>query len=418
MYYYQIATYLVVLSALFGFINARWLRLPNTIGLMAIALIFTLLLQVVGFYDDTLVGKELDLLRGINFETLLLDIMLSFLLFAGAMHTDLTQLKSLRKPILAFASVGVLISTVLIGICTYFVLGALGLATPLLHCLLFGALISPTDPIAVLGLMRSAKAPQKLEIKIVGESLFNDGVGVVVFVTLLAIITGDTTDTSLLTVGQFFIREVVGGICLGVAAGWICAKVMQQIDSLETEVMLTIALVMGGTGLAAMMEVSAPLAMVMAGLVFGDAHFKRQPASGESEHYLEVFWRLIDEILNTLLFVLIGLEVLLLTFESRFIYAGLIMIPLLWLCRYLSLALPIALYSRQHNFVPKTNLIMTWAGLRGGISIALVLSLPESATRELFLIVTYIVVVASILFQGLTLAPLIRHLIPEDINHD
>ena len=410
MNYYQIATYLVVLSALFGFINARWLKLPNTIGLMVVTLGFTLALQVVGIFDDTLISEELALVQSINFETIVLDIMLSFLLFAGAMHTDLSQLRSLKKPIIAFASIGVLISTGLVGVSTYLVLQAFDLSVPLLHCLLFGALISPTDPIAVLGLMRSAKAPKNLEIKIVGESLFNDGVGVVVFVTLLSFSGHTGAEASFLGIAELFVREVLGGIGLGVVLGWICFRAMRAIDSLETEIMLTIALVMGGTALSVQLAVSVPLTMVIAGLIVGDEHFRRQALTASSEEYLEKFWQVIDELLNTLLFVLIGLEVLLLSFEGRYIYAGLIIIPVLWVCRYLSLALPIAVYSKNHDFVPKTNLIMTWAGLRGGISIALVLSLPEALSRDLLLIITYMVVVASILLQGLTLGPMIRRL--------
>jgi len=410
MDYYQAATYLVVLSAAFGFINARWLKLPNTIGLMAITLVFTLILLAIGQFDDRLLQQELALVHSINFETVLLDIMLSFLLFAGSMNADLTQLKSLRRPIIAFASVGVLISTALVGLSSYYLFASFGLSVPLLQCLLFGALISPTDPVAVLGLVRKADAPKKLEVKIVGESLFNDGVGVVVFVTLLGLSSHQLGDTPVLAVAELFIREVIGGLLLGALLGGLCFHAMRNIDSLETEVMLSIAVVMGGTALAGALEVSAPLAMVVAGLLVGDEYFKEKALSGNSVAYLEKFWHVIDELLNTLLFVLIGLEVLQLSFDSRYIYLGLIVIPLLWLCRYLSLSIPIAIYAKPHEFVPKTNLMMTWAGLRGGVSIALVLSLPENLSRDLLLIITYMVVVTSILLQGLTVAPLIRKL--------
>ncbi len=410
MDYYQAATYLVVLSAVFGFINARWLKLPNTIGLMAITLCFTLLLMLIGQFDDRLIRQELSLIRSINFETILLDVMLSFLLFAGSMHTDLPYLKTLRRPIIAFATGGVLLSTAFVGLGCYALFALFQLQVPLLHCLLFGALISPTDPIAVLGLMRQAKAPKKLEIKIVGESLFNDGVGVVVFVTLLSLSGHQSADTSLLSIIELFVREVFGGILLGGFLGWLCFHALRRIDSFETEVMMTIALVMGGTAMAESLAVSAPLAMVVAGLLVGDEYFKKQTLSANSKAYLEKFWHVIDELLNTLLFVLIGMEVLLLTFQSTYIYLGLMIIPLLWLCRYLSLALPIAIYAKPHEFVPKTNIIMTWCGLRGGISIALVLSLPEELSRDLLLIITYMVVVVSILVQGLTVKSLIKRL--------
>lgn len=410
MDYYQAATYLVVLSAVFGFINARWLKLPNTIGLMAITLIFTLILLAISQFDDRLLQQELALVRSINFEKVFLEIMLSFLLFAGSMNTDLPHLKSLRSPIIAFASAGVLISTTLVGLSSYYLFAAFGLSVPLLHCLLFGALISPTDPVAVLGLVRKANAPKKLEIKIVGESLFNDGVGVVIFVTLLGFSDHQLGNTPALAVAELFVREVIGGLLLGAFLGWLCFHAMRKIDSLETEVMLSIAVVMGGTALAGTLGVSAPLAMVVAGLLVGDEYFKKKALSGNSQAYLEKFWHVIDELLNTLLFVLIGMEILQLSFDSRYVYLGLIVIPLLWICRYLSLSIPIAIYAKPHEFVPKTNLIMTWAGLRGGISIALVLSLPENLSRDLLLIITYMVVVTSILLQGLTLAPLIRKL--------
>lgn len=410
MEYYEAATYLVVLSAIFGLINTRWLKLPNTIGLMTITLAFTLTLLFIGQFDDRLLERELALVRSIDFETVLLNIMLSFLLFAGSMHTDLTQIRNLRTPILTFATFGVLTSTFLIGVSTYVILGWFGLDIPLLHCLLFGALISPTDPIAVLGLMKQAQAPKKLEIKIVGESLFNDGVGVVVFLTLLSLAGYENQEPTIISVIELFSREVLGGLLLGAILGWLCFQCMRAIDSFETETMLSIACVMGGTALAEALEVSAPLAMVVAGLLVGDNYFKQRTLEPDNASYLEKFWKVVDELLNTLLFVLIGMEILLLNVQSHSLYLGLIFIPLLWVCRYLSLWLPIYIYAETHEFMPRTNLVMTWAGLRGGISIALVLSLPESLSRDLFLVITYMVVVVSILGQGLTVGPLIRKL--------
>ena len=410
MDYYQAATYLVVLSAVFGVVNARWLKLPNTIGLMSITLLLTLVLLIIGQFDSRLLERELALVHHIDFETVLLDIMLSFLLFAGAMHTDMNLIRDLKRPIITLATYGVLASTFLVGISAYVILNWFNLDVPILHCLLFGALISPTDPIAVLGVMKQANAPKDLETNIVGESLFNDGVGVVVFVTLLSLTGVESHDPNLWSVVELFGREVVGGLALGACLGWLCVRCINAIESIETEVMLSIACVMGGTALASKLEVSAPLAMVVAGLLMGENYYRGKAEGSINESYLENFWKIVDELLNTLLFVLIGMEVLLLDIQDKFVFLGLVFIPLLWLCRYLSVWLPVYLFSDKNQSVAGTNLVMTWAGLRGGISIALVLSLPATLSGDLFLVITYMIVVVSILGQGLTVGPLIRKL--------
>ena len=410
MDYYQAATYLVVLSAVFGVVNARWLKLPNTIGLMSITLLLTLVVLIIGQFDSQLLERELALVHRIDFETVLLDIMLSFLLFAGAMHTDMNLIRDLKRPIITLATYGVLASTFLVGISAYVILDWFNLDVPILHCLLFGALISPTDPIAVLGVMKQANAPKDLETNIVGESLFNDGVGVVVFVTLLSLTGVDSHDPNLWSVVELFGREVVGGLALGACLGWLCVRCINAIESIETEVMVSIACVMGGTALASTLEVSAPLAMVVAGLLMGENYYRGKAEGSINESYLENFWKIVDELLNTLLFVLIGMEVLLLNIQDKFVFLGLVFIPLLWLCRYLSVWLPVYLFSDKGQSVAGTNLVMTWAGLRGGISIALVLSLPATLSGDLFLVITYMIVVVSILGQGLTIGPLIRKL--------
>ena len=407
MDYFAIATILVVLSAVFGYINVRFFKLPDTIGLMVITILFTLGVLAFSYFDDTLLEKEKEFISQIDFKTVLLDIMLSFLLFAGALHTNFQQLKIQRKPVFVFATLGTLISTFLSGIFVFYVLKLIHLEVDFIYCLLFGALISPTDPIAVLGIMKKVGAPKKLETKIVGESLFNDGVGVVIFLTIYQIAKG-TTELSFTHIAELFLVEVVGGILLGLTIGWLTYKLLKSIDDYDMEVIITLAAVMGGTLVAQHLHVSAPLAMVTAGLIVGNDTVRNSSMSEITEQYVDKFWELIDILLNTILFVMIGMEILVLTYDGNYILAGFLTIPVLLFARYLSLLLPIKLYAKKLEFVPKTNLIMTWGGLRGGISIALALSLTQTMYRDLFLVITYIVVVFSIIIQGLSVGSLIK----------
>ncbi|WP_299885326.1 sodium:proton antiporter [uncultured Lacinutrix sp.] len=405
---FSIITILVVLSAAFGYINVRFLKLPNTIGLMLITILFTLGVFGLSYFDDTLLEAELSIINQIDFKTVLLDVMLSFLLFAGALHTNFQQLKIQRWPVLVFSTFGVLLSTFLVGGAVFFFLKLIGLDIAFIYCLLFGALISPTDPIAVLGILKKAGVPKKLEAKIVGESLFNDGVGVVVFLTIFQIAKVGTGEIEALNVFKLFGQEVFGGILLGGILGWITYRLMKSIDDYDIEVIITLAAVMGGTVIAHKLHLSAPLAMVTAGLVVGNDTVRGTAMSEITESYVDKFWELIDILLNTILFVLIGMEMLVLTFKMEYVLAGLIAIPVVLACRYLSLLLPINLFKKKLKFVPKTNLIMTWGGLRGGISIALALGLTDAMNRDLFLVITYIVVVFSILVQGLTVGKLVK----------
>lgn len=404
---FAIISTLVVLSALFGYINVRFLKMPTTIGLMVITIIFTLLILATSMFNTTLLEQEKLFISQIDFETVLLDVMLSFLLFAGALHTNFQQLKVQRKPILIFATFSTLTSTFLVGIFSFFLLKLVNLDVDFIYCLLFGALISPTDPIAVLGILKQVGAPKILETKIVGESLFNDGVGVVVFLTIYQIAKGGGTIT-FGSIAEMFLVEVVGGIALGLLLGWFTYRLLKSIDDYDVEVIITLAAVMGGTVLAQYLHLSAPLAMVTAGLIVGTDTVRKSSMSKITEQYVDKFWELIDILLNTVLFVLIGMELLILTFNNTFIIAGLLLIPTLLFARYLSLMLPIKLYAKKLDFVPKTNLIMTWGGLRGGISIALALSLTTEMYRDLFLVITYIIVVFSIIVQGLTVGKLIK----------
>jgi CPA1 family monovalent cation:H+ antiporter len=406
--YFFIITILVVLSALFGYINVRFLKLPNTIGLMLITIVFTFGVFAISYFDSTLLDAERFIIRQIDFKSVLLDVMLSFLLFAGALHTNFEQLKVQRWPVLAFSTFGVLVSTFLVGISVFFILKLIGLDVGFIYCLLFGALISPTDPIAVLGILKKAGVPKKLEAKIVGESLFNDGVGVVIFLTIYQIASVGSGDIEVFDVFKLFGKEVFGGILLGGLLGWITYRLLKSINDYDIEVIITLAAVMGGTVIAHELHLSAPLAMVTAGLMVGNDTVRGSAMSEITESYVDKFWELIDILLNTILFVLIGMEILVLTFEAEYVLAGLIAIPIVLICRYLSLLLPISLFKKKLDFVPKTNLIMTWGGLRGGISIALALGLTEAMQRDMFLVITYVVVVFSILVQGLTVGKLVK----------
>lgn len=414
MDYFSIATILIVLSAVFGYINVRFLKLPITIGLMVITLLFTLVVVAISFFDDTLLLREKELISSINFQKVLLDIMLSYLLFAGALHTNFQQLKVQRWPVFVFATFGVMVSTFLVGTIMFYAIQIVGLEVNFIYCLLFGALISPTDPIAVLGILKQAKAPKKLETKIVGESLFNDGVGVVIFLTIYQIAKGGS-DITFVHVAEMFAVEVLGGVVLGLLLGWITYRMMRSIDDYDVEVIITLAAVMGGTLLAQKLHMSAPLAMVACGLMVGNDTVRNSAMSEVTETYVDKFWELVDVLLNTLLFVLIGMEILVLTFDGQYIFAGLLAVPIVLISRYLSLWVPIHFFSKKLEFVPNTNLIMTWGGLRGGISIALALSLSTEMHRELFLVITYIIVIFSIIGQGLTVGPLIKRLAQREV---
>lgn len=408
MDYFIIAAIIVFISAIFGYLNVRFLKLPNTIGLMLITIVFTLAVFAISYVDDTLLNAERDIIGQIDFKSVLLDVMLSFLLFAGALHTNFKRLKVQRWPILVFSTVGVLISTFLVGTFMFYILQLFALEVNFIHCLLFGSLISPTDPIAVLGILKQAGAQKKLETKIVGESLFNDGVGVVVFLTIFQLASSTTGEIDPLAILKLFGFEVIGGILWGLLIGWITYRLMRSIDDYDIEVIITLAAVMMGTVVAQKFHLSAPLAMVTAGLVVGNDTVRHSAMSETTEVYVDKFWELLDILLNTVLFVLIGMEMLVISFQFNYLLAGVVAIPVVLACRYLSLLLPIKFFEKKLHFVPGTDLVMTWGGLRGGISIALALGLTREMHRELFLVITYVVVVFSIIGQGLTVGKLVE----------
>ncbi|GAB2485071.1 cation:proton antiporter [Algoriphagus taiwanensis] len=407
---FAIVTVLTILSAVFAYVNTKFLKLPFTIGLMIIAMTFTLAIIILGHFENRILVQSKELIASIDFRTLLLEVMLSFLLFAGALHTKLDDLAKQRGPIILFATFGIVVSTFIVGIAFYYVALFMGHPIDLIYCLLFGALISPTDPIAVLGILKEANAPKKLETKIVGESLFNDGVGVVVFLVLLSIAQRGIASVEAQEVGFLFFEEVFGGLALGLLMGWLGFKIMKSIDHYETEVLITLALVMGIHALAVSLHFSGPLAVVVAGIFIGN----KSPEvawSDSTKLYVDKFWELMDVFLNAILFVLIGFELLIITLNGEYILLGLLAIPVTLLARYLALKGPIVFFNKRLEFIPKTDLIMTWGGIRGGISIALALALEPEMERDLFLTVTYVVVVFSIIFQGLTIGSLVKRVL-------
>ncbi len=417
---FSVISLLTFLAAGFGYINARYIKLPFTIGMMILAFAFSIIVFLIGGVNPEFEASVTNFINSIDFRSLLLDIMLSFLLFAGALHTNFEKLKKFRYPIILFATVGVLTSTFLVGGLMYGLLHFFNLNVSFIHCLLFGALISPTDPIAVLGILKKAGVPKNLEIKIVGESLFNDGVGVVVFLTIFGIAAaghGGGEDHSVILL---FAQEVIGGLALGLAAGWLTFRLMKQIDDWEVEIMISLALVMVVQWVASTLHLSGPLAVVAAGLLIGTEDIRDRTFSDLTESYIDKFWEIIDTYLNAILFVLIGLEMIIIPFQRSYILVGIIAIGIVLFSRYLSLIPTISIFGKRLNFIPKTARIMTWGGLRGGISIALALALTEDMNRDLFIVVTYVVVVFSIVVQGLTIGKFVKGLDkqPKFIDND
>jgi len=403
---FDIIAILISLSAVFSWLNYRVLKLPTAIGLMLSALLMSLVLQLPFF--GGLEHQAKVMLASVDFDATLLHGMLSFLLFAGAMHVNLNDLAKQRWVIGILSTVGVVGATFLIGGGVYYLFAWLKLDVPFIYCLLFGSLISPTDPIAVLGILKSAGAPKTLETKITGESLFNDGVAVVVFLVLADIATGDA-DVSATSIATLFFVEAIGGLVFGLLAGSLAIYMLKRVDNYQVEVLITLALVTGGYAAAEHLHLSAPIAIVVAGLFIGN-HGRRAAMSDKTREHLDTFWELVDEILNAVLFVLIGLEVLVISLRDDYLLAGALAIPLILLVRLFSVGLPITLMRPFRSFTPGVVSILTWAGLRGGISVALALSLPDGEMRNLLLTVTYVVVVFSIVVQGLTLGPLVRRL--------
>ncbi len=407
MTFLQITSLLIVLAGVFGAINYLVLKLPSSIGIMVVALAASLALMGLDLLMPTLgiADQTRHIVTGIDFSDALLEGMLGLLLFAGALHVKLSDLRAQWLPVVLMATIGVGLSTLVVG-------GAFSWLTgmPLMIALVFGALISPTDPVAVLGVLREANLPQSLETKIAGESLFNDGVGYVVFLVLvgLAFPGGAAhSDNGVLDAGLLFLREAGGGALLGVVLGWLVFRVMRLIDDYSLEVLLTLGLAFGGYELAVYLHISAPIMAVCAGLLIGDVGAKHG-MSDETRRYVDAFWKLVDEILNAVLFLMIGFEVFAVAFSADYLMVGAASIGIALLGRFVAVAVPVAILRPFRNFNPGVVRIMTWGGLKGGISVALALSLPTSEWSPIILTATYMIVVFSIIVQGLTVAPLAR----------
>jgi len=411
---FDIAALLLGLSAVFGYFNHKVLRLPNTIGLVVIALIASgaVVLFDLAVPETNVRATVTGALARIDFSAALMNGMLSVLLFAGAVHIDLGQLAARKWAIGLMASLGVLISTFLIGGVMWGVMNATGLEIPFVWALVFGALISPTDPVAVLGILKTVRIPRSLEAKIAGESLFNDGVGVVVFTIIVALATsGADAELSITGAVQLFVLEAFGGAILGFAAGYISYLAMRAIDEHNLEVLITLALVFCSYALALRLHISGPIAVVVAGLFIGNYGARFAMSENTREHVFQ-FWQLIDELLNSVLFLLIGLEVLVVGFNPEFALLAVIAIPVVLAARWISVAIPITVLSLRRNFTKGSLTILTWGGLRGGISVALALSLPDDTSfKAAILTATYAVVVFSIIVQGLTMKPLVARVI-------
>ncbi|MFT7527869.1 MAG: CPA1 family monovalent cation:H+ antiporter [Arenicella sp.] len=405
----DVAALLISLSALFAYVNHRFIGLPTTIGVMIIAMLTSVLIYLLGllgfadFHDQVS-----DILSGIDFNKTLLHGMLSFLLFAGALHVNLNDLRKQKWVILSLATVGVCVSTFLVGTATYYLLQLVTGDLPYIYCLLFGALISPTDPIAVMATVKRLGVSKDLETTIAGESLFNDGVGVVVFVVLLMLLQ-TPGDIDAAHIGIIFLEEAVGGIVFGLVLGALGYYLINTIDNYKVEVLITLALVMGGYALAMYLHTSGPIAIVVAGLLTGSV-LREHAMSDQTRQSVDDFWELLDEILNVILFALIGLEMLIIPFELQWLWAGLALIPIIVIVRVVAVGLPVQLIRLKRTLAPHLVKILAWGGLRGGISVALALSLPAGEPRDLILFLTYIIVVFSIVVQGLTIGPFIKKL--------
>ena len=405
---------LIVLASIFAYVNLRFLKLPGTIGIMIIAMLVSVVIRLVGdqFFPDA--TKELyELFTDLDFNEILMGAMLNFLLFAGALHVKIGDLKNQKWAIMTYATISVVLSAFIVSGILYYLAPLFGINIPYIYCLLFGTLISPTDPIVVLGILKQAKVPKAIETKITGESLFNDGVAVVMFAVVLQIATNPSFDANFVSVSTLFLLEAGGGILLGAFLGLTASNLMKKIDDYKVSVLITLAIVMGGFLIAKETHVSSPLAMVIAGLIIGN-YGKSVAMSKETQDYLGKFWELIDEIMNAILFLFIGFELLLIDDLIGQILLGVVSIFIVLFSRFLSILIPFKTLLRKNPYSKGSLPVMVWGGIRGGVSIALVMSLPNGDWKELLLEITYIVVLFSIVVQGLTVGAVAKRFLKDD----
>jgi CPA1 family monovalent cation:H+ antiporter len=406
---FAVVAMLITLAAVLSWANYRFVRLPRTIGVMVLSLTLSLGLVGAGGALPGLIEPLRRALVGIDFNAALLNGMLGALLFAGALHININDLTAQRGVIGTLATVGVLVSTLVIGTGVWLLSRWLHLGVSPAYCMLFGALISPTDPIAIGAILLQLGVPKSLETKITGESLFNDGVGVVVFLAVLGIAAGGD-EVSAGHVFELFAMEAVGGILYGAVLGWVAYRMLRSVDNYQVEILITLALVTGGYAASHALHVSGPLAMVVAGLLIGN-HGRAFAMSERTRNRLDDFWELVDDFLNTMLFVMIGVEVLVLEYSPRLFIAGLAIVPLVLAARFVSVGMPVTVMRRWRTFTPHAVKILTWSGLRGGISVALALGLPAGRERATLIAVTYVVVTFSIVVQGLSIGRVTRRLL-------
>ena len=413
--YYSFSV-LIVLAALFSYANIRFLKLPGTIGIMLIAMLVSVAIRLLGdnyFPDAT---KEFfQLFNSLDFNEILMGAMLNFLLFAGAMHVNFSDLKNLRWTIATYATISVVLSAFIISGILYYIAPYFGIQIPYIYCLLFGTLISPTDPIVVLGILKQAKVPKIIETKITGESLFNDGVAVVMFAVVLQIATNVNFDATFENVSLLFLEEAGGGVVLGLLLGFTASSAMKKIDDYKVSALITLSIVMGGFLVAKELHVSSPLAIVIAGLIIGN-YGKKVAMSSSTRDYLTKFWELIDEVMNAILFLFIGFELLLIDDLIDQILLGVVTIFIVLLSRALSIVIPARTLLRKNTFSKGSLIVLVWGGIRGGVSIALVLSMPNSEWKELLLEITYIVVLFSIVVQGLTVGSVAKRVLKDEVE--
>ncbi|MGV4414707.1 cation:proton antiporter [Chryseobacterium sp. T1] len=400
--YYSFSV-LIVLASIFAYINYRFLKLPSTIGIMVIAIVVSTFLVLFG---ESVLPKTFghlhDLMTSIDFTEVLMGAMLNFLLFAGGIHININDLKEEFWPVVIFSTVGVVISTFIVGFGVYYLLPLVGIDMPLIYCLVFGALISPTDPVAVLSILKQANVTTALKTKVAGESLFNDGMAVVVFAVLLQLAIGTDIEITGESIGLLLLKEAGGGLLLGVLLGYSTSKLMREVDDYILSVLVTLSVVMGGYLIAHQMHISGPLTMVAAGLFMGNFN-KGFKMKSVTQDYLIKFWELIDEILNAVLFLFIGFELLMIKDLQHYMIPGLIAIVVVLIARFISIWGPTQFMSFKTRFTPQTVKVLVWGGIRGGVSIALAMSIPKSDYSEIILSITYCVVVFSIIVQGLSI---------------
>lgn len=407
--YYSFSV-LIVLASLFAYFNHRFLKLPSTIGIMLMAIIASVVIRFGGNYlFPNFTDEFYAFLKELDFTELLMEAMLNFLLFAGAIHVKFADLKEQRIPVLIFSTVSVIMSTFIVGILMYYISQWMQIELPFLYCLLFGALISPTDPIAVLGILKSAKVPKSVETKIAGEALFNDGIAVVLFAVILQLCQTPGMNVSMENISILLLKEAGGGLLLGGILGFSASAAMKKIDDYVISALITLSVVMGGYLIAHELHFSSPLTMVAAGLIIGNFG-KKVAMSATTQEYLSKFWELIDEILNSVLFLFIGFELLMIEDIKSYWILSVIAIFVVLLARFVSIVGPSALLPQSSKFTKGALTLMVWGGLRGGVSIALVLMISNNHYREILLELTYFVVIFSILVQGLTVGKVAKKL--------